>query len=93
MLKNACKSISAVVLAALVAGAVTILPGASDEVVASAPLHAGKGDRLDLRPRGITCSANAWPYFEAGCVRDTRMSFGKARPARIVTADRVASAR
>jgi hypothetical protein len=90
MLKNAYKSVSAVVLAALVAGAVTVLPGASDEVVASAPLHAGKGDRLDTRPRGIQCSANAWPYFEAGCVRDTRVSFGKARPVRVVTADRIA---
>jgi hypothetical protein len=89
MLKGVTRPISAVVLAALVAGTVTIFPGISDQVVASAPMHAGKSDRLDLRPLGNRCSQQAWPYFEAQCVRDPRMALGRARPARIVTADRV----
>ena len=83
------RTLSAVVLAAVVAGGLTILPGTSDPVVASAPLNSGKGDRLDIRPLGAKCSQQAWPYFEAGCLRDRRMARGQAKPARIVTADRV----
>jgi hypothetical protein len=83
------ESISAVVLAALVASAITILPGASDKVVASAPLNSGKGDRLDIRPLGPKCSQQAWPYFEANCLRDRRMALGQAKAVRLVTADRV----
>ena len=82
-------SISAIALAALVAGTVTILPGFSDKVVASAPIHSGKGDRLDIRPLGTQCSEQAWPYFEANCLRDGRAQMGKAKAAaRIVTTDR-----
>ena len=84
------RTLSAVVLAAAIAGGFTILPGTSDPVVASAPLNSGKGDRLDMRPLGVQCSEQAWPYFEAGCLRDRRMALGQAKPARIVTADRVA---
>ena len=91
MWNKAYRSMSVVALAALVAGAVTILPGTSDKVVASAPVHAGKGDRIDFRPLGIDCSEQAWPYFEAGCMRDRRMALGRAKPARIVTADRIAT--
>ena len=89
MLKNAYRSIAAVALAALLAGAATILPGVSDQVVASAPLHSGKGDRLDLRPLGTRCSEQAWPYFAANCVRDPRMARGQAKSARIVAPDRL----
>ena len=84
-------SISAVTLAAMVAGALTIFPGTSDQVAASAPLNSGKGDRLDIRSLGTQCSEQAWPYFEPSCMRDRRMALGKAKPARIVSADRVAS--
>jgi hypothetical protein len=47
-----------------------------------------QGDRLDIRPIGAQCSEQAWPYFEAGCLRDRRAVLGKTKPARIVTADR-----
>ena len=83
------RSISAVALAAVVAAALTVMPGTSDRVAASAPLNSGKGDRLDIRPLGSQCSEQAWPYFEAGCMRDRRLALGQAKPARIVTADRV----
>ena len=83
-------SISAIALATLIAGTATILPSFSDKVVASAPIHAGKGDRLDIRPLGTQCSEQAWPNFEAKCLRDNRTSMGKATSARVVTADRVA---
>ena len=87
-MKRVFGSISAIALAALVAGTMTILPGFTDKVVASAPIHRGKGDRLDIRPLGIQCSEQAWPYFEANCLRDGRVQMGKAKAARIVTADR-----
>src|SRR4051812_14629323 len=90
MLKRVFKGLSALAFAALVAGGATILlSGASDMVVASAPIHAGKGDRLDARPIGTECSQQAWPYFEAACLRDKRMAMGEAKPVRIVTSDRL----
>ena len=87
MTKKGYSSISAIALAALVAGMVTILPGASDEVVASTPIHGGKGDRLDIRPLGAKCSEQGWPYFEANCLRDRRMSMGQVKTVRIVAPD------
>ena len=87
------RSISAIALAALIAGTATILPSFSDKVVASAPIHGGKGDRLDIRPLGTRCSEQAWPYFEANCLRDKRTAMGHAKSPRIVTADRLAAAR
>jgi len=88
MTKKLFGSISAIASAALIAGAATILPGFSDKVVASAPIIAGKGDRLDIRPRGADCSEQAWPYFEAGCLRDTRSAFGQAKAVRLIVAER-----
>jgi hypothetical protein len=94
MTKKFGRSISAVVaLAALLAGTATILTSFSDKVVASAPIHSGKGDRLDIRPLGTQCSKQAWPYFEANCVRDKRTAMGQAKSPRIVTADRFGGAR
>lgn len=93
MFKNAFHPISAIVLAALIASAAIVISGASDKVVASAPLHSGKSDRLDIRPLGAKCSEQAWPYFEAKCLRDSRMSMGRARTVRVVSADRVTPAR
>jgi len=83
------RSISAAALAALIASPAMILPGASDRVVASAPIHGGKGDRLDIRPLGAKCSQQAWPYFEANCLRDSRKALGQAKPSRQVTAERI----
>jgi hypothetical protein len=82
------RSISAIALAGLIAGTITVLPSFSEKVVASAPIHSGKGDRLDYRPLGTQCSEQAWPYFEASCMRDRRAAMGQAKSARIVTADR-----
>lgn len=87
-MKKVFGSISAIAFAALIAGAVTIMPSFSDQVVASAPINSGKGDRLDIRPLGNQCSEKAWPYFEAKCLRDGRAPEGKVKAARIVSADR-----
>ena len=93
MTKKFGRSISAIGLAAVFAGTAMILPSFSDRVVASAPIHGGKGDRLDIRPLGSQCSEQAWPYFEANCVRDKRAAMGRAKSPRIVTADRFGGAR
>jgi hypothetical protein len=89
MLKVLPKTISAIAAAALVAGAITVLPGASDQVSASAPLNSGKGDRLDIRAVGPQCSQQVWPYYEAGCLKDLRQPMGRAKAVRIVSPDRV----
>ena len=92
MTRQGYRSITAIALAALIVSGLMILPSLS-EVVAKEPIYAGKGDRLDYRPLGTQCSEQAWPNFEAGCMRDPRTAGGKARQARIVTADRISLAR
>lgn len=86
------RTIPALVAAAAIAGALTVWPGASGSVSASAPLNSGKGDRLDIRAAGAKCSQQAWPYYEAGCVKDRRQTMSQAKPVRIVTTNRVTDA-
>jgi hypothetical protein len=84
------KTISAVAAAAAIAGALTVLPGASDPVAASG--NTGKSDRLDIRAVGPKCSEQAWPFYEKGCVRDNREAMGQVtRDVRVVVADRAAA--
>jgi len=81
------KALSAIAIAALVAAALTILPGFAPQVEASVPAPLAKGDRLDVHPVGRNCSQQAWPNFEASCLRPVG-SKGMIREARLVTADR-----
>jgi hypothetical protein len=80
------KALSAIAIAAFVAAALTVLPGFAPQVEASEPQALAKADRLDIRPMGKDCSQQAWPNFEASCLR----AIGKTvvREARLVTADR-----
>ena len=64
----------AVVTAAIVACFFTIITATADQVETNAPII------------GVNCSEQAWPYFEANCLRDRRQS--EARPTRIVTTER-----
>jgi hypothetical protein len=73
--------------AAAIVGAATVFSGASETV--TVPISHGKGDRLDARAVGPNCSQQAWPYYEAHCVKDSRQAMSQARAARIITADRV----
>lgn len=85
------KAISAITFAALIATALTILPGFAPTVEASVPQALAKGDRLDIRTIGKDCSQQAWPNFEASCLRATGTKSGTKsmiREARLVTADR-----
>ena len=81
------KAFSAIAIAAFIAAALTILPGFAPQVEASVPVALAKGDRLDIRTAGPNCSQQAWPNFEASCLRvaGTKTTI---REARLVTADR-----
>src|ERR1700682_100564 len=63
------KALSAIAVAALIATGLTILPGFAPQVEASVPMALAKADRLDVRPVGRDCSQQAWPNFEASCLR------------------------
>jgi hypothetical protein len=84
------KVISVVTACGLGAAAVLAFPGFSPEVEAGTPPQAVKADRLDIRPLGAACSQQAWPYFEASCLRDLRQVPGQVRQVRLVTTDRLA---
>ena len=64
------KTVYAVAVAAIAAACFVALPSLSFQVEASALAPGVKGDRADVRPLGRDCSQNAWPYFEAACLRD-----------------------
>ena len=81
------KTLSAIVLSACVAAALTLLPGFAPTVEASVPQALAKSDRLDIRSVGRDCSQQAWPNFEASCLRRAGTK-ADIRQARLVTADR-----
>jgi hypothetical protein len=81
------KTLSVVAIAAFVAAALTVLPGFAPQVEASVPQALAKADRLDIHAVGTGCSQQAWPNFEASCMR-TAGSKTMVRQARLVTADR-----
>src|SRR5437879_13205290 len=63
------KAFSAIIAAAFIAAALTVLPGFAPQVEASVPEALAKGDRLDMRTVGKDCSQQAWPNSEASCLR------------------------
>jgi hypothetical protein len=86
------RTVYAVAAAAIVAAAFVTFLSFSLQVEANAHVPGAKGDRADARPLATTCSQNAWPYFEAACLRDTRKPLGAAREVRFVSTDRLAFA-
>jgi hypothetical protein len=66
-----------------------LIPAISGQVQASVPSVSGKADRLDFHRYGKDCSARAWPYLEARCLRNTVSAGRTVKPVRIVTADRI----
>ena len=82
------KTISAIAVAALLAGAVTLLSGLSMQVQANVPA-AGKTDRADMQP---ACEQQSWPYYQRECLRDHGRNAGRSAAVRIVTTDRVEAA-
>jgi hypothetical protein len=92
MFKTATSAIPALIAAAAIAGALTVLPGASQSVSASSPLNSGKSDksdRLDARVDTPNCAEQTWPYYDANCVKGRSPAAASGRSVRIVTTDRV----
>ncbi|HET7885036.1 MAG TPA: hypothetical protein VFL62_02300 [Bradyrhizobium sp.] len=81
------KTFSAIAVAACVAAALAVVPGFAPSVEASVPRPLAKSDRLDIHPTGRNCSEQAWPNFEASCLRSAGSRIA-VREARLVTADR-----
>jgi len=84
------KLIAAFSGAAVLAGALVLVPGVTSAV--QAHMYSVKGDRLDLHAYGTACSERSWPYFEASCLRNTNSPTHQTRPVRIVSTDRLAGA-
>jgi hypothetical protein len=82
------KAVYAVAFSAMAAACFVAFPSLSPQVEARAPALNGKSDRADARPLGADCSQQAWPYFEAGCLRDTANPLGQARQVRFVPMNR-----
>ena len=80
------KALSAVAIAAFVAAILTLLPGFAPQVEASVPQALAKADRLDMHAVGTNCSEQAWPNFEASCLR-VAGSKTMIRDVRLVTTD------
>jgi hypothetical protein len=80
------KAISAIAVAAFISAALTVLPGFAPQVEASVPQALAKGDRLAVGV-GPDCSQQAWPNFEASCLRGDRTKT-MVREVRLITADR-----
>jgi hypothetical protein len=82
------KTAYAIAVSAIAASVFVAFPSLSPQVGASAPIVGAKGDRADIRPLGIECGEQAWPYFDADCTRDVRMPLVAPRDVRIIAADR-----
>jgi hypothetical protein len=84
------KVLCAIAAIGLGAAVVMVLPGFSPQADAGTPQKVVKSDRLDIRPVNKDCSRQAWPYYDATCLRDGRQVAGQIRPVRIVSTDRLA---
>jgi len=87
------RSASAVVLAAVIAGILTILPSFSEPVDASAPITTA----MAAAPVPVVtskCAEQHWPYMDADCLLDRRKVGGEVNPvSRVVKIDRKMAAR
>ena len=83
------KTVYAVAVAAIAAACFVAFPSLSYQVEANSSALGAKGDRADVRPLGVDCSQNAWPYFEAPCLRDASHPLATPQQVRIVSTDRL----
>ena len=86
------KAIYAVVTSAMFAASFFVALSLS-EVEARGSVPGAKTDRADARPLARACSGNAWPYFEASCLRDARNPFGQECDVRLVSFDQAVAAK
>ena len=81
--------IAAAISTSALLAVVLLLPFLTLQIEAHAAQPIAKGDRLDLRAYGAACSAQAWPYYEARCLRNAGSPRREVRPVRIVSTDRL----
>ncbi len=79
------KAISALVVAAVAAGAFTLLPGMNTDVSASVPNTSEKSDRYDV----ADCDRQGWPYYERECLKDHSRNAGRSVQVRLISTDRI----
>jgi len=80
------KALSAVAIAALIAGAITLLPSFAPQVEAGVVEPTVKADRLPGRTLSPACAEQNWPNIDASCLR--RGDAKAIQPARLVTGNR-----
>ncbi len=79
------RALAALVIAAFMALAITVLPGFAPNVEAGVPVAMAKADKLPVV--GGTCAEQSWPNLSASCLRNTDSS--PVTPnVRILTAER-----
>jgi hypothetical protein len=83
------KTAYAVAVSAFAASCFVAFPSLSPQVGASASIIGAKGDRADIRPLGVDCGEQAWPYFDPACTRDARIPLVQPRDVRMIAADRI----
>jgi hypothetical protein len=81
------KSLSALVLLALLGTSVIALPEFAPKVQTDDVAVLAKGDRLEVRAAASNCSTQVWPDFAASCLRNAG-SGAKILEARLVIARR-----
>jgi hypothetical protein len=87
----------AVAVSAIAAGCFVAFPTLSQQVHATpptqatvqVPVQALQSDRVEARTAAVACGQNAWPYIEAGCLRNSASGRVEERDVRLVSADRL----
>lgn len=79
------KAFAALVAAAGIAGALTLLPGLSAGVSASVSDFSLKTDRYDA----ADCERQGWPYYGRECLKDRSRNAGRSAQVRLVSTDRI----
>jgi len=80
------KLFAAGVAAVLIGGAAVLVSTVSSSEARSTPIIV-KGDRLDAKNYGPSCSQASWPYYEAGCLRNRVGPSREAKSVRVVSTD------
>ncbi len=83
------KTVYAIAVAAIAAACFVAFPSLSYQVEANTSALGAKGDRADVRPLGIDCGQNEWPYFDPACTRDARDPLATPPQVRMVSTDRL----
>ena len=85
------KIIYAIAVSAIAAACFVALPSLSQQVHANPPVRWQLSNPVDARPAVTACGQNAWPYLDAGCLRNAGGMIVQPREVRLVSSDRVAS--